>query len=53
MAEPKRSSERSRSSSKSWMRRLSAATSDSAYILFLFYLKIELEEQYRREGIKI
>lgn len=30
VAEPKRSSERSRSSSKSWIRRLRAATSDSA-----------------------
>jgi hypothetical protein len=30
-AEAKRSSERSRSSSKSWMRRFKAATSDSAY----------------------
>lgn len=32
VAEPKRSSERSRSSSKSWIRRFKAATSDSAYV---------------------
>lgn len=31
VADPRRSSERSRSSSSNWMRRLRAATSDSAY----------------------
>lgn len=31
VAEPKRSSERSKSSSSNWMRRFNAATSDSAY----------------------